>query len=169
MAKSKPLPPLEELQKVLSYDPKTGLFTWIVRASCRTPAGSVAGSLDSTGYWRIPYEGRNWLAHRFAWLFATGDDPGVYTIDHVNRNKADNRFKNLRLATPHQQSGNQPLKANNTSGFRGVSWNKERKKWRAVLNVKDGSKFLGYFAMKEEAAKAYQKAAADHFGEFLAG
>ena len=167
MAKSKPLPPLEELQKVLSYDSETGLFIWIVKPSRSTAAGSVAGSIDSTGYRRIPYERRNWLAHRFAWLFATGEDPGVYTIDHVNRNRADNRFENLRLATPGQQNGNHPIRSDNASGFRGVSWNKSKKKWRAHLQVKDCRKFLGYFAVKEEAVAAYQKAAADHFGEFL--
>lgn len=167
MAKSKPLPPLEELQKRLSYDPETGVFTWIVRTSSRTPAGSIAGSIDSNGYNKIPFCGRNWLAHRFAWLFATGEDPGVYTIDHINRNRGDNRFENLRLATPGQQNGNQPLKSNNTSGFRGVYWNKAQKKWRARLQGKDGDKFLGSFAVKEEAVAAYRKAAAECFGEFF--
>ena len=141
MVKFKPLPPLEELQKVLSYHPETGVFVWVIRTSRRTPAGSIAGSIDSTGYNRIPFRGRNWVAHRFAWLFVTGEDPGDYTIDHINRDRADNRFENLRLATHKQQNGNQGLKSNNTSGFRGVCWSEEQKKWAARLQSKDCRKF----------------------------
>jgi hypothetical protein len=169
MAKSKPLPPLEELQKVLSYDSETGIFTWIIRTSQRTPAGSVAGTIDSKGYRKIWFDGQQWLAHRLAWLFETGEDPGDLSLDHINRKKDDNRIENLRLATGRQQNGNQSLQVDNTSGFRGVSYNKKNNKWLAKLQIAGCTKFLGYFVLKEDAAAAYQKAAADHFGEFWSG
>lgn len=168
MAKSKPLPPLEELQKVLSYDPETGVFIW--RCSKGTQReDSVAGSINSSlGYRIIQLNGVRWYAHRLAWLFATGEDPGNLTVDHINRDRRDNRLVNLRLATHTQQNVNQGLASNNKSGFRGVSWSKVNNKWLASIAINGKGKHLGYFATKEEAAEAYQKAAADYFGEFLA-
>ena len=169
MAKSKPLPPLEELQKVLSYNPETGVFTWIVSPSPRAPAGSVAGYINpSRGYRRIKFQDGIWATHRLAWLFGTGEDPGDLTVDHINRNKLDNRLVNLRLATQAQQNMNKGLRSNNTSGFKGVCWHRENRKWRAKVYIKGKGKHLGYFATKEEAVEAYQKAAADNYGEFLA-
>jgi hypothetical protein len=167
MKKFRPLPPLEELQKVLSYDPETGIFVWRFSKG-RQKAGSIAGTIASTGYRKICFERRIWLAHRLAWLFGTGKDPGKKTVDHINRNTDDNRLENLRLATLQQQQGNRGMRVDSKSGLRGVLWDKQRNKWVAKLQVAGCTRFLGHFALKEDAAAAYQKAAADYFGEFLA-
>jgi len=170
MAKFKALPPLEELKKFLSYDPETGLFTWVAcKGKGRGRKGQVAGRIETrSGYRRIRLNGQRWNAHRLAWLFATGSDPGDFTIDHINRDPNDNRIENLRLATTQQQSGNQGLWATNTSGAKGVYWNKQNRVWHAQIMLNGKKKHLGFFSKKEQAAAAYQKAAADHYGEFLA-
>ena len=167
MGNFRPLPPLEELQKILSYDSGTGIFTWL-SSKGRRREGSAAGTVRPSGYIQIYFERRAYLAHRLAWLFATGEDPGDYTIDHINRKRADNRFENLRLATRQQQQGNHPVHSNNTSGVRGVCFSRQRNRWVAQIMINGKQTHLGRFATKEEAAATYQKAAAAYFGEFLA-
>ena len=94
----------------------------------------------------------------------------VGKVDHKNRNKFDNRFRNLRKATCSQNGANRTKQVNNTSGFKGVTWDKSRKKWKAQLK-KNGrmvfqERYPGTKAGKIQAAKAYNKAAVEHFGEF---
>lgn len=168
MAKFKPLPPLEKLQEVLSYDPETGVFTWVVTTSSKAPAGSVAGSITQNGYRTIWFKRKPWYAHRIAWLFGTGKDPGSLTVDHINRDSLDNRFKNLRLATSGQQNRNRGSSSRNKSGIKGVSWDKARNKWVSQIQCDGKERTLGRFVTKEEAAEVYQKAATALFGEFMA-
>lgn len=87
-------------------------------------------------------------------------------VDHINGNKLDNRRTNLRLCTPAENSRNQARPKNNTSGFKGVSWNRREQKWKAVIGV--GGKRIGggSYHTKEEAARAYDELARKHHGEF---
>src|ERR1700719_1662744 len=102
----------DRLRELLSYDPETGVFRWLVRKRQNVKAGDVAGSFDGCGYCKISIDRRAYKAHRLAWLYMTGEWPPA-EIDHINMNRADNRFANLRLATRHQNMANQRLYANN--------------------------------------------------------
>lgn len=167
MAKFKPLPPLEELKRLLSYDPETGVFVWASKPSRKTVIGSIAGSIDSsTGYRRIRVKDVMWYAHRIAWYMQTGEDPRAFTIDHINRDRSDNRICNLRLATRPQQNLNTAVHSDNTSGFRGVTFHKQNKRWQARLGINGKFKSLGLYDTKEEAAAVYREAAVAHYGEF---
>ena len=88
-------------------------------------------------------------------------------IDHRNHNGLDNCRSNLRHCTKSQNAANRRgLSVNNTSGFRGVTWDKQCTKWRARLDVNGKRHHLGLFSAKEDAAKAYKKAATQQFGQF---
>lgn len=87
-------------------------------------------------------------------------------VDHRNKNKLDYRRRNLRSATEQQQVGNQSLRSTNTSGYRGVVWDKERSKWRAQIKVKGKYELIDRFKSKREAARAYNKRALEVFGKF---
>lgn len=87
-------------------------------------------------------------------------------VDHINRNTLDNRRTNLRLTTPSQNHMNRSKNTNNTSGFKGVSFNRFRNVWTAQIRLSGKVKNLGRYDTAEEAAHAYDAAAREHFGEF---
>ena len=154
----------ERLLEVLEYDPVTGLFRWKVRTSNRIKVGDVAGALYEN-YTRINIDGHRYLAHRLAVFYVTGHWPSEY-VDHKRGDKANNRWDNLREATNSQNQANSKLASNNTSGFKGVSWEAKRKVWQAHIKIDRRTKFLGYFKTAEEASAAYEAAAIANFGEF---
>lgn len=88
-------------------------------------------------------------------------------VDHINRNPLDNRRRNLRLATKSTNGMNRPAQLNNTSGFKGVSFHEPTERWRAYITRDKRTTHLGLFDTKQEAAKAYLRAAKTIHGEFL--
>ncbi len=87
-------------------------------------------------------------------------------VDHINQVKDDNRWCNIRECNSSQNKGNELLRADNTSGYKGVVWDKDRNKWRAQISINNKQTNLGRFDCKYEAARAYNEAAIEHFGEF---
>lgn len=88
-------------------------------------------------------------------------------IDHIDGDGLNNQRLNLRLATNAQNQWNSGLRIDNTSGHKGVCWNKNAKKWKAQIRCKSKYQILlGYFKTKEEAAKAYDNKAKEFHGEF---
>lgn len=158
-------PTAARVRQLLDYDPVTGVFTWKVRCG-RAKAGTRAGSLHkSDGYRIIGIDGATYYEHRLAWLWMTGNWP-FGEIDHQHLDKINNAFSELRPATHAQNAMNTPLRSNNTSGFKGVDFRHNRKKWRARIKVKGRKLHLGYFLTPQEAHAAYVAAAAQHFGVF---
>lgn len=87
-------------------------------------------------------------------------------VDHKDGNGLNNQRSNLRLATPLQNSQNQKRRKSNNSGFKGVSWDKTRNKWRSTIKVDGKQKHLGRFTTPELAYSAYCEASKKYFGEF---
>lgn len=154
------------LRETLSYDPETGIFRWLTRASKNTIVGSVAGTVLSNGYRMIRLLGKQpFLAHRLAYLYMTGEWPPE-EIDHVDGDPSNNRWVNLRVADRTENCRNTCTPSHNTSGNKGVCWDKRRQKWRAYIVVAGKQRSLGSFTHKHDAAAAYAHAANEIFGEF---
>lgn len=154
------------LKELLHYDPETGHFTWLVSRNQIAVAGSRAGSPNSDGYIKVKIDGVLRSAHRLTFLYMTGETPTE--VDHSNRNRSDNSWPNLRPASRRENMGNVGLLDNNTSGHRGVTWNKQVGKWK-VQGTRDGRRIhLGYFKHLEEAASVSQAWREETFGIFAA-
>jgi len=166
MANHIPMPPYDELSRHLKYDPIAGVGTWIVSLSNRTPAWTIAGTLDSYGYIQICYKTKDYRAHRLFWFLQTGHDPGGLTVDHIDENKLNNKFCNLRLADCSQQQHNKSKPINNTSGHRGVCWDKEKQKYVVHINFYKKRIKVGRYKTLEQAIAARQAKELELFGEF---
>jgi len=92
--------------------------------------------------------------------------PKGFEVDHKNRNKLDNRKQNLRPCTVFQNKMNTKMGKQFSSKYKGVSWNKPMRKWQARIRDHYKRKSLGYFVDEIEAARAYNKAAKELYGEF---
>jgi hypothetical protein len=149
-----------ELQEELVYNAETGQFFW------KKEAGTITGH----GYRYIRVNGKMMLAHRMAWLMATGEDPGDRMVDHINGDCLDNRIENLRLADHSQNGANARRHSRNTSGLKGASKVLKKGKWtgrwQASITVRNKQINLGYFDTVENAHAAYLAAAQKHHGEF---
>lgn len=152
------------LLELLHYDPAKGIFVWKKQRS-QMPAGSLAGTPHNCGYWHINVAGQLYLAHRLAWFYVTGKWP-TNQIDHINGDRRDNRFENLRLANGSQNNANARLRKDSSSGFKGVSFHKQRRMWRSTICIDGKQKHLGLFSTPEEGHVAYMQAASQAFGEF---
>lgn len=92
--------------------------------------------------------------------------PNDMEVDHINRNRLDNRKSNLRITTHQQNNMNKGLIKSNTSGYTGVYWYKARSKWQVSIKVNYKSIFLGYYDDLEEAIKVREEAEKKYFGEY---
>lgn len=157
------LPAQDLLKEFFNYDPETGVFT---RAKDRRKwkAGSVVGTPSQDGYINIGFGYKIYRAHRIAWRYMTGDDPKT-GIDHINGNRSDNRFCNLRLATQSENLCNQPKRKAIKSGMKGVYGGKNGKFYSKIM-LRGKSTHLGTFDTKEEAQAAYNAASKVIHGSF---
>lgn len=161
----KKLPPLGELKRVLDYNPETGEFTRVVKGGGRSAVGSIAGYIDNKGYRQIYICKMRYLAHRLAWLFVTGNEPKL-VIDHINGSKADNRFSNLREASVPENFRNAKISRRNTSGIKGVAFNKRVGAYMGEIMVAGRRVSIGRHETKEAAAAAMKATRTKFHGEF---
>ncbi len=94
------------------------------------------------------------------------DCPDGVFVDHINGNPLDNRKANLRICSNSENLRNRKIARNNSSGFKGVHWRKDVRKWRSRIALDNKQKHLGYFDCPLQAAHAYNQAAIQHYGEF---
>ena len=164
----KTLPSAGIVRKRLAYNADTGIFTWRGAPCKRLSANTVAGKTCHYGYRVIKIDGVGYRAHRLAWLYMTGEQPPM--IDHVNNDRSDNRWSNLRAATASLNMANSRVRTNNPVGLKGVAkLRTKRDRWGARI-CRDGEiRDLGRFDSPELAHAAYMSAAVDLFGAFANG
>ena len=147
---------LEKLRSILSYDPETGVWTWLDPPNHNTRLkGKQAGHSRADGYRQIRIDMKLYHAGRLAWFYMTSEWP-IEEIDHIDRDPSNNKWTNLREATSSQNKYNR-----DGSGLRGVYTNGIS--WWAMAG-RNG--YLGTFATLEEASAARDKAVQELAGPF---
>jgi len=150
----------EYLRSLLSYDPETGVFRWISRGHKLAP-GSVAGALQTNGYRYVKVDGRLHKMHRLAFLFQ--GMPLPEEVDHINGQRDDNRWLNLRGVSRATNLKNKAKYKNGKSPMTRVAWSAEHGKWQAYINHDKRRIHLGRFASLDDAMAA-RSAANERYG-----
>jgi hypothetical protein len=128
-------------------------------------AGKEAFTNAQYGYRRGKIFGRVYPAHQIIWVLQTGEWPAK-EIDHIDGNSLNNSWSNLRAATRHENMRNTKSREGSSSKYLGVTFHKTTGKWYAKIGGGNKGKHLGTFLNEEEAALAYDMAAANQYGEF---
>lgn len=155
----------QKLKMLLRYDPETGVFTRLTKWGSKQ-IGDEAGSISPQGYRQIGLMGKTYVGHRLAWLYVYGKWPDG-DIDHVNRNRADNRIDNLRDVPRSKNLHNSGARLHSQTKIKGVSLvslrrgKRPKKLWRADISFNGKRTFLGAFYTIEEATAARKKAEID--------
>lgn len=172
----KELPSVETLIKLFKVVPvknfslESGLV-WRQSKGCNK-TGSVAGWIqireDGRMYWCTGINNKKYSVSRLVYKIVHGEDPGIFEIDHIDKNSLNNNVNNLRLDLKGDiQRHNKKIQSNNKSGARGVSWEKSKNKWVVKLRCPDAPYHVGYFNCLVEAANAYnmrvKKYLPDHY------
>jgi hypothetical protein len=157
----------KNVRSLFNYDPLSGDLIWKIRPSIRVRSvGAIAGYVSNNGYRRVEFDGRSYLAHRIIWLWMTRKWP-LHQIDHIDLNRANNRWTNLREATRAQNQWNtRPRKKGRPKGVHLVKEGR-KKPWIANICANGTKRRLGYFVSSNEAAEAYQRAAAELHGKYM--
>lgn len=148
------LPNVAYLESIFRYEESTGFLFWKRINSNRINSTIPAGYSKGNGrHLYISIDGESYLVHRIIWKMYYKEEPPS-EIDHCDRDASNNKINNLRKAIRSQNKANENVRANNTSGYKGVSWHKRANKWRAYLMFNCIEIHIGYFNTKEEAALA---------------
>lgn len=153
----------DEILDYLNVNIVTGIIIWKQKSSRKTVLGSIAGTFKD-GYRDVVFRRKHYRIHHIIWRVAKGYWPKE--LDHVNRNKSDNRIVNLREADRAEQAWNTGLSRDNTSGIKGVSWHKKSRMWRVRINVRNEQIYLGIFKDKSDAERRHQQAVKHYHGDF---
>lgn len=144
----------EDIKELFVYCPNTGALTRR-KAYGSINIGDPVGYKNKRGYVVVSIKQKKYYAHRIAWIHVTGSWP-TDQIDHINHNRSDNRFVNLREATNLENHKNKTLSKRNTSGILGVYFHKG--KWVAAICINTVQTGIGRFASKDEAIQARKDA-----------
>jgi hypothetical protein len=146
------LPSQEILNDLFIYNPINGKLYNKADRGARAMKWAEAG-YSSNRYRQLKIDRVIYCTHRIIWKMVTGNDPAE-ELDHVNHSRSDNRMENLREVDSLGNHKNMSKAKNNTSGVTGVSWHKQRQKWRAEIQVEGNRIHLGIFTQHWHAIRA---------------
>ena len=154
----------EFVRELFDYDQPSGNLIWKAARATTVHAGDIAGCRDSLGYKIVSINHNNYKVHRLVWLWHGRELSGW--MDHIDGNPSNSRIENLRLASPYENSYNSAIARNNSSGVKGVYFNKDSNKYMVRINVSGKRKYLGMWDDLEFAQLVAEEARRKYHGEF---
>lgn len=156
----------ERLMELFIYCKDSGhLYVAKNRKGSSKKVGSIAGSVANNGYIELDIDARRYTVHRLAFLYVNGNFP-ISVVDHINGDKADNRWCNLIECSQGDNLQNiHKVKSTSTTGYTGVYTYKDR--FRAKINVNGKQIHIGEFVTAEDASIAYKNAKNIHHSHYI--
>ena len=149
----------KEIKRHLDYNPDTGELTWLVSPGNRIKAGDEAGSINGLGYRIVIFQRTVYYVHRVAYFLMTGQnlEPGLQ-MDHINRNRSDNRWRNLRVVTQSENLANSKVSRNNKLGEKHIH---QIRNGRYAVNIRrENYSYIRTFCTLEYAIKTRNRVVA---------
>jgi len=144
---------IKEMEENHNIDTEKGIIT-------RKKDGKIIGHKNKKGYIEFGFNYARYQAHRVILTKYLGREiKQDFHCDHINHNPNDNRISNLRELNHQENNQHKQLSSKNTSGYKGVGWDKYSKKWKAQIKLNNKSMHLGNFDTPEEGYEAYKKKA----------
>ena len=151
-----------QIQELFYY--KDGVLYWKCPTNRAIKPGALAGKTHANGYVQTCIYKKFYYNHRLIWLLHHGELPQC--IDHIDGNPSNNRIENLRIATLSQNQYNSKMKKSNSSGIKGVSWDKSTNKWYSQIQVAKKKINLGRYDDVKLAELAVIEARKKYHGNF---
>ena len=151
----------EALRSLMHYDPETGVLTWLKKIAAKQYVGDPVGYLNDKGYIKTKINRVSYGTHQLAWLYMTGVWP-EHEVDHKDRDRANNRWLNLRLATHKQNAENRTARRDSSSGFTGVLWSNRDQAWRTTICVGGRKRHIGTSKVLIDAVALRIRASREH-------
>ena len=151
-----------EIAKSL-FDYQDGYLVW-KKSAGTIKAGNKVESVSNRGYVVVQVGGKRYLAHRIIWLLLNGQMPVM--IDHIDGNKQNNLIENLREVDNTLNHWNEQKRSTNKSGYKGVWWHKQSRRWEAACRVNSKQITIGRFERIEDAVEAVRKFREQQHGEY---
>jgi hypothetical protein len=134
----------ERVRELFDYSGDSGEFVRRIKVQGCRKLGTPVGADNGSGYLKIRADGKDYYAHRLAWLYVYGYMPNC-EIDHIDGKRSNNRIDNLREAPGSLNGKNKAVRSDNSTGLHGVSWHKAGRKWEARITTEGRKKHLGLF------------------------
>lgn len=148
----RPTPSQERLKELLSYDPISGVMTWVNHKNRTDLNGKPLGRKRKGGYLCASVDGETYSVHRLVYKYMTGNEPNI--IDHIDGNPSNNKWDNLRSVTRQQNNLNIVLPKDNKSGAIGVFYHESQNRYHANVRINGRSFHIGSYSTKAEAVAA---------------